>query len=77
MRTLLRISSVSRRLGISESCTRRLIQDGLIPSVRVGRQIRVNERTLNQWMNSGGAGGWKRDTRSSVGEDAAHSKKVT
>ena len=77
MRTLLRVSSVSRLLAISESCTRRLIREGLIPSVRIGRQIRVKEEALNEWMNSGGAGGWKRDARSSVREGAAHSKKVT
>src|SRR5436853_428893 len=43
---LLRISGVARVLRISDSCTRRLIRDGLIPSVRVGRQIRVKA----EWM---------------------------
>jgi excisionase family DNA binding protein len=33
---LLRTAAVARLLNVSESCTRRLIRDGLIPSIRVG-----------------------------------------
>jgi excisionase family DNA binding protein len=58
--TLLRVPAVARRLAISETSTRRLIRQRLIPAIRVGRQLRVKEEALNEWMQRGGAGGWKR-----------------
>ncbi|MBZ5626116.1 MAG: helix-turn-helix domain-containing protein [Acidobacteriia bacterium] len=58
---LLRIPSVARLLSVSEASTRRLIRAGVIPSIRVGRQIRVDEEVLREWMNRGGAGGWSQE----------------
>ncbi len=53
---LLTLPTVARQLGVSESCTRRLIQAKLLPSVRVGHQIRVSEEQLRRWIDAGGAG---------------------
>ena len=57
---LLRISAVARLLSVSESSTRRLIRKNVIPSIRIGRQIRVDPESLREWLRRGGAGAWKR-----------------
>jgi excisionase family DNA binding protein len=57
---LLRLPAVARILDVSESCVRDLVKGGLIPSIRVGRAIRVPESRLNQLLENGGAGGWRR-----------------
>lgn len=54
------IPTIKRVLGISESAARRLVQDGLIPTIRVGRLLRIDEMQLSEWLAQGGAGGWKR-----------------
>ena len=33
-----------------------LAREGLIPVVRLGRQLRVDPRRLNEWMELGGSG---------------------
>jgi excisionase family DNA binding protein len=52
---LLRIPLVAELLQISETSIRRLIRQGRIPSIRVGRQIRVDEAVLEQWLRAGGS----------------------
>jgi excisionase family DNA binding protein len=54
------IPTISSVLGISQSTARRLVQRGLIPTVRVGGRIRIDECSLQSWVDNGGAGGWKR-----------------
>ena len=58
---LLSIPAGSEILGVSDSTTRRLIRDGLLISCRVGRQIRIPESKLREFINNGGGGGWKRE----------------
>jgi len=43
---LLSVAAVALHLGVSEKTVRRLIQSGKLPSLRVGRQIRVSEPDL-------------------------------
>ena len=60
---LLRISAVARLLSVSESSTRRLIRENTIPSIRIGRQIRVDLESLREWLRTGGSAGFKRAAR--------------
>jgi len=48
--TLLPISIVARRLGVSIQTVRRLVWSGKLPSLRVARQIRVNSNDLSSWI---------------------------
>ncbi len=53
--TLLRIPRVARILDVPESRAYALVRDGVIPgTVRVGRQVRVDEAKLLAWIDEGG-----------------------
>jgi excisionase family DNA binding protein len=54
------VPTIAQALGVSASSAKRLIRDGLIPVVRVGRQYRIDEAELDRWVANGGAGGFKR-----------------
>jgi excisionase family DNA binding protein len=54
------VPRIVQALGISASSAKRLIRDGLIPVVRVGRQFRIDEDRLARWIADGGAGAWRR-----------------
>jgi excisionase family DNA binding protein len=54
--SFLQISQVSDLLEISDTTTRRLVKNGVLPSVRVGRQIRIDQRRLREWLDNGGGG---------------------
>ncbi|MFL6352272.1 MAG: helix-turn-helix domain-containing protein [Bryobacteraceae bacterium] len=56
---LLSIPTVAALLQRSESCIRRLVKRKIIPSVRVGRAVRVEEKKLRSWIDAGGGGEWK------------------
>jgi excisionase family DNA binding protein len=60
---LLQIPEVARTLAISESTARRLIKAGVLPALRVGRQIRVPEDMLLAWL----VAGWGQPTRTNGG----------
>jgi putative molybdopterin biosynthesis protein len=54
---------VADRLGVSLQRAYEMGRCGLLPIVRLGRQIRVEEARLMSWIESGGRalpGGWKR-----------------
>ena len=53
---LLRLTEIIDVLPVSEATARRLIRRGVIPAVRVGRQIFVSEDRLRQWIANGGSG---------------------
>jgi len=48
---LLKPSEVSQALGIGRSLVYELISQGEIPSVRVGRCVRVPKASLEKWIN--------------------------
>lgn len=55
---------VAERLGVSLQRAYEMGRCGLLPVVRLGRQMRVEEGRLISWINSGGRalpGGWKRN----------------
>ena len=62
---LLTMKDVAQRLGISLQRTYEMGRLGLLPVVRLGRQIRVEEGRLASWVDGGGRGlpgGWKRNS---------------
>ena len=59
---LLTITEVSKQLNVSKERVYDLVRSGLIPSVHLGRQLRVSQEALQDWANSGGRalpGGWR------------------
>lgn len=61
---LLTVKSVSEVLGVSEARVYDLIREGILPACRLGRQVRVSEDVLREWIENGGQalpGGWRRD----------------
>ena len=60
----LQISEVSDRLDISVATTRRLVKRGVLPAIRVGRQIRIDEGRFQEWIERGGGGTEERRTQS-------------
>ncbi|MNX92711.1 Helix-turn-helix domain protein [compost metagenome] len=61
--SLMTAEKVASRLGVSTQRVYDMVRKQLIPVVRLGRQIRINEQTLEQWIESGGMalpGGWRR-----------------
>jgi excisionase family DNA binding protein len=64
---LLTIAEVAARLGITPARAYEACRRGLIPSVRIGRQVRVDPDALAKWIAAGGQalpGGWRRDVGS-------------
>lgn len=61
---LIDASSAARALGITTTRLYELSRRGLVPTVRVGRQVRFSPRALTKFIDDGGAGwagGWRRD----------------
>lgn len=60
---LLAMQEVAERLGVSLQRVYEMGRLGLLPLVRLGRQIRIEEGQLTSWVEGGGKGlpaGWKR-----------------
>jgi len=63
---LLTVAEVAQYLQVTNSRVYELIREGLVPSVRLGRQVRVDPRSLQNFCDGGGAalpGGWKRQSK--------------
>jgi excisionase family DNA binding protein len=54
---LLRVNDVASRLNLRRATIYRLIRDGILPAVHVGRIVRVPEHALAAFIASGG---WRR-----------------
>lgn len=50
---LLRVRDVQRILDVSRTMTYKLVSDGTIASVRVGRLVRVRRSALDDYIHSG------------------------
>lgn len=60
---LLNMQEVAERLGVSLQRAYEMGRSGLLPVVRLGRQMRVEEGRLIAWVDGGGRalpGGWRR-----------------
>lgn len=62
-RRLLRMSDVAEVLDVSVARAYELARSGLIPAVRMGRQVRVEQRQLEEWIEAGGNPGWNQNPR--------------
>lgn len=61
---LLKIAEVAERLDITIPRAYEMAREGVLPVVRLGRQIRIHPEKLEEWLLSGGQalpGGWRRD----------------
>ena len=47
---LLKAEEVARRLAIGKATTYMLMASGELPTVRLGKSVRVSERALNTWI---------------------------
>lgn len=54
MEKLLRVPQVASILGTSTGRTYELIRMGLLPAVRLGKQVRVSPEKLREFMATGG-----------------------
>ncbi len=52
---LLRVDEVAEVLSVSLARAYELIRCGHLPAVRLGRQLRVDEDTLLDWIECGGS----------------------
>ena len=51
---LMTVPEVAQVLRVPTARAYQLARDGLIPSVRVGRQVRVDRDALKEWARGGG-----------------------
>jgi len=50
--TLMRASEVAQKLGLGRSKTYELIAAGRLPTVRIGRSVRVPREALERWIKT-------------------------
>lgn len=64
MKQLLTMSQAAEILGVREPKIYIMAREGLLPVVRLGRQLRIDPDKLEQWIESGGQsfdGGWRKE----------------
>jgi len=54
--TIYTIPEVARFLKISRSKVYGLVQQGLIPHVRIGKNVRITDRDLQAWLDRNSVG---------------------
>lgn len=60
--TLLNCTEVASILNVSTARAYELARTGVLPIVKLGRQVRIDKRRLLDWIDSGGAalpGNWR------------------
>jgi excisionase family DNA binding protein len=65
-RKLLRISEIAKLLDCRNERVARLIREGILPAVRLGRQIRIDPHSLERFIETGGQalpGDWRREAK--------------
>lgn len=53
---LLTMGEVANILNVTPQRAYELARAGLLPTVKLGRQVRVDEARLSDWIQKGGAG---------------------
>lgn len=56
-RLLLTVEEAAERLRIGKTLAWELVWDGLLPSIRLGRCVRIPLRALEEWIAHEAAGG--------------------
>jgi putative molybdopterin biosynthesis protein len=67
--TLLTVKEVAGVLRVPIPRAYGLARNGIIPVVRIGRQIRIDPEQLSDFISNGGralAGGWRRENQTAV-----------
>jgi excisionase family DNA binding protein len=67
---LLTIPEVSDLLRVPPARAYELARQGVLPVVRLGRQVRVSEPALQRWIEDGGqvSGGWRQGSGGQPGQ---------
>ncbi len=60
LRKLLRTDEIAAVLDVPAERVARMAREGLLPAIRCGRTWRFSPEKVQEWMQTGGAGGWKR-----------------
>ena len=63
--SLISAEEAARRLGVTKPRFYELVRRGMVPAVRLGRQVRVDAASLEAWIAAGGRaleGGWRRSS---------------
>lgn len=63
---LLKLSEVAEMLDVTYDRVAQMAREGILPVVRLGRQVRVNPNTLQSWIENGGQalpGGWRKEAQ--------------
>jgi excisionase family DNA binding protein len=68
---LLRTEQVAVLLDIPTDRVASMAREGLLPAIRCGRTWRFAPFRLTEWMDSGGAGGWKRSGHTTLPRSTA------
>jgi excisionase family DNA binding protein len=66
---LLTLDQTAKVLKVKYARAAELARDGLLPVVRLGRQIRVDPDQLNEFISNGGKalpGGWRKEAADSA-----------
>ena len=50
----LTVNEIAQLLGLSNARVYETIRRGLLPAVRIGRQVRVEEQAFRDWVSNGG-----------------------
>ncbi len=64
LKRLLRVPEVARILDTTEGRIYEIARQGILPTVRLGRQIRIDREALEEFIKNGGQalpGGWRRE----------------
>ncbi len=62
--TLLTLEETAKQLNVSYARAAQLAREGILPTIRLGRQIRVHPDQLSEFLARGGRalpGGWRRE----------------
>ena len=57
------VKQLAAQLGVSEARVRELVRLGILPHIKLGRQIRFSTTQLDSWIAQGGKafpGGWRK-----------------
>ena len=63
---VLTVKQVAEFLQVDVARVYELCRSGLLPHVRLGRQVRVSRAALEEWIRNGGKplpGGWRKEER--------------
>jgi excisionase family DNA binding protein len=67
---LLRPTEAADALGVSRSTIYELVADGTVPSMRLGRSVRVPAESLREWVLKSS----ERDLKNAVGREMGNSE---